>query len=161
MAVQGDGRIVVGAEPQSGYGGGAVLVARYTAQGGPDPSFDGGAPLVTSLGSGLGGFGLGGTGRLVLAGPRCCGGLGQAVHVARLDESGRLDSEFGRQGQVFVDDVADGVGVGPSSSGPTGGSTSSARDAGTATPSCCGCCPAASSTSNSATAASPTFATVA
>jgi len=112
VAVQGDGRIVVGAEPLSGYGGDAVLVARYTAQGAPDPSFDGGAPLVTSLGSGLGGFGLSGTGRLVLAGPRCCPAVGRAVHVTRLDESGHLDSEFGRQGQVFVDDVADGVGVG-------------------------------------------------
>ena len=33
VAVQADGRIVVGAEPVSGYGGDAVLVARYTTQG--------------------------------------------------------------------------------------------------------------------------------
>jgi uncharacterized delta-60 repeat protein len=112
VAVQADGRIVVGAEPQSGYGGDAVIVARYTAQGGPDPSFNSGAPHVTSLGSGLGGFALSGASRLLLAGPRCCSAVGRSIHLARLDESGRFDSEFGRQGQVFVDDVANGVGVG-------------------------------------------------
>jgi uncharacterized delta-60 repeat protein len=112
VAAQVDGRIVVGAEPQSGYGGDAVVVARYTTQGGPDPGFNAGAPLVTSLGSGIGGLSVSGAGRLLLAGPRCCSAVGRSIHLARLDESGRFDSEFGRQGQVFVDDVADGVGVG-------------------------------------------------
>lgn len=112
VAVQADGRIAIGAEPQSGYGGDAVVVARYTPQGSADPSFNSGAPLVTSLGSGLGGFALSGGSRLMLAGPRCCSVVGRSVHLARLDENGHLDAEFGRQGQVFVDDVANGIGVG-------------------------------------------------
>jgi uncharacterized delta-60 repeat protein len=112
VAVQADGRIAIGAEPLSGYGGDAVVVARYLPQGSPDPSFNSGAPLITSLGSGLGGFALSGANRLLLAGPRCCSTVGRSVHLARLDESGHLDGEFGRQGQVFVDDVANGIGVG-------------------------------------------------
>ena len=122
VAVQRDGRIVVGADPESGYGGSAVIVARYTPQGGPDPVFNGGAPLVTNLGSGLGGLALSGAGanRAVLAGPRCCSAVGRAIHVARLDQGGGLDSAFGRGGQVFVDDVADGVGVGALAIAPKG-----------------------------------------
>ena len=68
VAVQADGRIVIAAEPRSGYGGNAVIVTRFTSQGAPDPGFNGGIPLVTSLGSGVGDFVLSGE-RPVLAGP--------------------------------------------------------------------------------------------
>lgn len=112
IATQGDGKIVVAAEPYTGYGGDAVIVARYTAQGAPDPSFHGGTPVFTSIGSGFGGFAFAGAGRLLLAGPRCCGADGRAVHLARLDANGAFDTKFGRRGQRFVDDVTDGVGVG-------------------------------------------------
>ncbi len=111
VAVQADGRIVIAAEPRSGYGGDAVIVTRFTSQGAPDPGFHGGVPVITSLGSGLGDFALSGE-RAVLAGPRCCGFGGGAVHVARLDQSGVFDSNFGRQGQSFIDDVVEGVGIG-------------------------------------------------
>lgn len=112
LAVQADGRIVVAAEPLSGYGGDAVVIARFTAQGGFDPAFHGGAPVFTSLGSGLGGLALTGAGGVLLGGPRCCSVAGNAVHVARFDPNGAFDPAFGRQGEVFVDDVSDGVGVG-------------------------------------------------
>lgn len=111
VAVQADGRIVVAAEPRSGYGGDAVIVVRYTSEGVPDPGFHGGAPVVTSLGSGMGDLALAGSGT-VLAGPRCCGFPGRAVHVARIDQNGLFDSTFGRQGESFIDDVTDSVGVG-------------------------------------------------
>jgi uncharacterized delta-60 repeat protein len=120
LAIQADGRIVVGAEPLSGYGGDAVLVARYTAQGAPDPTFRDGNPLITSLGSGLGGMALSGT-KTVIAGPRCCGAEGRAVHLARIDESGVFDNDFGRQGESFVDDVTDRTGVGALIVLPKGG----------------------------------------
>ncbi|HVY79023.1 MAG TPA: hypothetical protein VG898_11000 [Solirubrobacterales bacterium] len=120
VAVQADGRIVVGAEPLSGYGGDAVLIARFTAQGLPDLSFRDGNPLITSLGSGLGGLALAG-GKVVVAGPRCCGAEGRAVHLARIDESGVFDSSFGRQGERFVDDVTNGAGVGALIVRPGGG----------------------------------------
>lgn len=111
LAVQADGRIVAGAEPLYGYGGEAVLVTRFTAQGLPDPSFRGGNALITSLGSGFGGIALSG-GRTVIAGPRCCGADGQrAVHLARIDQSGVFDRGFGREGERFVDDVTEGAGV--------------------------------------------------
>jgi uncharacterized delta-60 repeat protein len=111
VAVQADGRIVVAAEPKLGYGGNAVIVTRYTSGGAPDQSFHGGVPVVTSLGSGVGDFALVGSGA-VFAGPRCCGFPGRAVHLARFDQAGALDSGFGREGQSFVDDVTDTPGVG-------------------------------------------------
>ena len=120
IAVQADGRIVVGAEPVSGYGGDAVLIARYTAQGLPDPSFRNGSALITSLGSGFGGLALRG-GKTVVAGPRCCGVDGRAVHLARIDENGVFDSAFGRRGERFVDDVTEGAGVGALIVLPKGG----------------------------------------
>jgi uncharacterized delta-60 repeat protein len=119
LAIQADGRIVVGAEPQSGYGGDAVLIARYTAEGSPDPSFRGGSPLITSLGSGLGGMALSGT-KTIIAGPRCCP-IGRAVHVARIDENGAFDNDFGRQGESFIDDVTDRTGIGALIALPKGG----------------------------------------
>lgn len=112
VTVQSDGKIVAAVEPESGYGGDAVIVARYTVQGAFDPAFHGGVPFFTSLGSGSGGLALIRSNQLVLAGPRCCSADGRAVHAARLDENGDLDSGFGRHGEVFVDDVTDGVGVG-------------------------------------------------
>lgn len=120
IAIQADGRIVVGAEPLSGYGGDAVLVARFTAQGLPDPGFRDGNALITSLGSGFGGIALSG-GKTVIAGPRCCGSDGQAIHLARIDESGVFDTGFGRQGERFVDDVTEGAGVGALIALPKGG----------------------------------------
>ncbi len=120
VAIQDDGRIIVAAEPLSGYGGDAVLIARYTAQGLPDPSFHDGGALITSLGSGLGGLALDGD-KTVVAGPRCCGAEGRAVHLARIDENGVFDSSFGRQGERFVDDVTDGAGVGGLIVRPNGG----------------------------------------
>jgi uncharacterized delta-60 repeat protein len=119
LAIQADGRIVVGAEPQSGYGGDAVLVARYTAEGAPDPSFRDGNPLITSLGSGLGGMALSGN-KTVIVGPRCCP-IGRAVHLARIDENGAFDNDFGRQGESFIDDVTDRTGVGALIVLPKGG----------------------------------------
>jgi len=111
VAIQADGRIVIAAQPEFGYVGNAVLVTRVTAQGAPDPTFHGGTPLVTSLGSGFGGFALTASEQPVLAGPRCCA-TGRAVHLARLTGSGVFDSEFGRGGESFVDDVASDAGVG-------------------------------------------------
>lgn len=120
IAVQGDGRIVVVAEPEAGYGSEAVMVACLTAQGAPDPTFNGGVPVITTLGSGFGGMALTSGGEVVLAGPRCCGVNGRAVHVARLDPVGAFDSGFGRAGQVFVDDVVGGVGVSAAVVSPNG-----------------------------------------
>ncbi len=111
IAVQGDGKVVVAAEPEIGYAGDAVIVARFTGQGAADPSWGNGAPVITSLGSGVGAMVLGGGESVLIAGPRCCGLAGSTVHVARLSTTGAFDVSFGHAGRLFVDDVTDSVAV--------------------------------------------------
>jgi len=111
VGIEGDGKIVVAAEPESGYAGDAVVVARFTGAGAFDPTF-GGGPIVTPLGSGFGGMDVAPAGNLLLAGPRCCSFPGRSVHLFRLDSTGSFRAGFGREGQVFVDDVTDAVTVG-------------------------------------------------
>jgi uncharacterized delta-60 repeat protein len=105
VAIQSDGRIVVGAESGSGYGEGVVILARYTVYGGADPTFNAGAPLFTNLGSGVGGLGLFGNGKIALASPRCCPSPSGVVHVGVLDATGAFDASFGDHGHRFLDDV--------------------------------------------------------
>jgi len=112
LTVARDGAIVVAAEGGFATRELVVAVARYTQQGAADPAFNGGAPVVTNLGSGLGGLGLGDDGGIVVAGPRCCELGGNAVHVTRVAANGAFDSDFGPKGQRFVDDVAPGAVVG-------------------------------------------------
>jgi uncharacterized delta-60 repeat protein len=112
MTVDKTGSIIVGAEAGFATRELVVAVARYTPQGTPDSTFNGGAPVVTDIGSGLGGFAVGEDGRAVVAGPRCCELGGRSVHLVRLTEKGAFDSDFGPRGQRFVDDVAPGVAVG-------------------------------------------------
>lgn len=106
VAVQSDGKIVVGTDSEPGYGEASVIVARYTNQGLPDPAFHSGTPIVTSLGSGLGGLALTNDGGIAIAGPRCCSVAGRAVHIGLLEASGVFDRRFGNRGHRFVDDVA-------------------------------------------------------
>jgi uncharacterized delta-60 repeat protein len=112
VAVGTDGSIVVAAEAGFGSGNPVVTVTRYLQQGAPDPAFNGGTPLVTSLGSGLGGLALDGDGRAIVAGPRCCEQGGSSVHVVGITPKGVFDQEFGPRGQRFVDDVAPAAAVG-------------------------------------------------
>jgi uncharacterized delta-60 repeat protein len=111
VAVQGDGEVVVGADMNFGYGEGSVAVARLTQLGTLDPAFNGGRPVVTSLGYGLGGLGLAGNSGVVVAGPHCCISRGSTVHIARLNAGGKFDTRFGHRGHRFVDDVVRGAEV--------------------------------------------------
>lgn len=112
IAVQGDGRIVVAGEQDRAHGGDAVVAARYTESGFPDPTFNGGQPVFTSLGSGFGGLALTPADRTLLVGPRCCASHGRAVEVAGIDGSGHHHQGFGPRGVRFVDDVVREPGVG-------------------------------------------------
>jgi uncharacterized delta-60 repeat protein len=112
VALDEDGRIVVGAESAPGYGDLTVAVSRYTPQGFPDRTFHGGSPVITSLGSGLGGFDLARHSKVVLAGPRCCRPTNNTVHIGQLTEGGVFDRRFGIHGHRFVDDVAPAARVG-------------------------------------------------
>jgi uncharacterized delta-60 repeat protein len=112
VAVSENGSIVVAADGGVLYNEPVVAITRFTPLGAPDPTFNHGAPVMTTLGSGLGGFGLGRDGRAVVAGPRCCSFSGSSVHLARIDEDGTFDFSFGRRGQRFLDDVAPRAAVG-------------------------------------------------
>lgn len=113
VAVQKDGRIVVAAEPVAFPQATTVVVARYTRQGAPDPTFNRGAPAVANLGTELGGFDLARDGGTVLAGsPQCCLAGGSEIQVARLDAHGFADRGFGSGGRRFVVGVAQPVAVG-------------------------------------------------
>lgn len=111
LATQSDGKIVVAVEPEAGYAGDTVVVVRFTAQGTLDPTFNGGSPVFTTLGSGFGGMALTPTAGVVLAGPRCCSSADRSVHATRLDANGNPDAGFGREGGAFVDDVTNAVAV--------------------------------------------------
>jgi uncharacterized delta-60 repeat protein len=94
VAVQRDGRIVVGGSVSpSPTGGSAIGVARYLPDGRPDPSFgDGGLVVVGSGGPALGGddVAVDGAGRIVVAGSSLDGLL-----AARLLADGTPDPSFG------------------------------------------------------------------
>jgi uncharacterized delta-60 repeat protein len=113
VVVQKDGAIVVAAQREAdGSGSTTVVVARYTTTGVPDPSFNGGVPVLTGLGSGLGGFGVFEDGGSAFAGPACCGTPTQPVQVGRLAASGAFDEAFADRGRRFIDDVTPELGVG-------------------------------------------------
>jgi uncharacterized delta-60 repeat protein len=106
LAIASDGRIVAGAESEHGYGEGVVVAMRFTAHGSTDPTFNSGVSLVTPLGSGLGGLGIFGDGRIALASPSCCYASSGAIHVGLLNLAGAFDARFGNQGHRFLDDIA-------------------------------------------------------
>jgi uncharacterized delta-60 repeat protein len=105
VALRSDGAIVVGAESGLGYQQKTVVVLTYTEHGGLDPAFNGGAPVVTNLGSGLGGIAITSGSRVAVAGPLCCAHASRAVHVSVFDSAGAYWPRFGDQGQRYLDDV--------------------------------------------------------
>jgi uncharacterized delta-60 repeat protein len=99
MAIQPDGRIVVG-----GFAGGGFALARLMADGSPDASFGTGGQVLSDLSPGAGEFAYGmalqADGRIVLAG-QADGGSGVVVTLARYNPDGSLDTTFGAGGLVF------------------------------------------------------------
>jgi uncharacterized delta-60 repeat protein len=94
VALQPDGRIVVGGSVSpSPTGGSAIGVARYLANGRPDPSFgDGGLAVVGAAGPAVGGddVAVDGAGRIVVGGSDLDG-----LVAARLLADGTPDPSFG------------------------------------------------------------------
>ncbi|MDQ1501713.1 MAG: hypothetical protein QOI86_5053 [Actinomycetota bacterium] len=93
VAVQPDGRIVVGGSTQSG-GTTAFAVMRYLSDGRPDPSFGSDGLALTdfdpSTNDAVNALALLGDGRIVAA-----GAAGNAVGLARYRPDGQLDPTFG------------------------------------------------------------------
>jgi uncharacterized delta-60 repeat protein len=107
VLIQSDGRIVVAGPasseaPRLGFG-----VARYTADGAPDPYFGSGGKVTTSIADGpvtAAAAVLQTDGKIVVTGPVFGpDGRYQAFYLVRYTTDGALDSEFGDGGLVRAD----------------------------------------------------------
>ncbi|MDT9686772.1 hypothetical protein Q5762_00080 [Streptomyces sp. P9(2023)] len=97
MAVQADGKIVA-----AGLSGGQFAVARYSTNGGLDPSFDTDGKVTTSITGAndrANGMALQPDGKIVAAGGSGTGGFA----LARYDVNGSLDASFNADGKVTTD----------------------------------------------------------
>jgi uncharacterized delta-60 repeat protein len=107
VAVQPDGKIVVGAEGASEPGKSSeLLLARFLANGERDPGFGKGGEVVTTLPtrSRPAGILLGAGGSISVAGPQCCGGsplFGEGFSYARFLADGQLDPALAGSGKDF------------------------------------------------------------
>jgi uncharacterized delta-60 repeat protein len=99
MAIQPDGRIVVGS-----FASGGFALARLMADGSLDASFGSGGQVLSDFSPGASelayGMALQADGRIVLAG-QADGGSGVVVTLARHNSDGSLDTTFGAGGLVF------------------------------------------------------------
>lgn len=109
IAIQLDGRIVVGGFTYSGGGGSNIALARYASDGSLDSTFGVGGKVITDFGGsedGIqlgGGIGIQGDGRIVIAGFTFSGGGGGNFALARYEINGSLDTSFGSNGKVITD----------------------------------------------------------
>jgi uncharacterized delta-60 repeat protein len=101
IALQADGRIVVGAAVTTTAGGGDFAVLRYSSDGSLDPTFGGGDGIVTvAVGAGaatdfLNGVAIQADGRIVVVGSTSLGAAGTDAAAVRLNADGSLDTSFG------------------------------------------------------------------
>jgi uncharacterized delta-60 repeat protein len=110
FAIQGDGRIVVAVDKGRDVGIPVLELSRYLPDGAPDPSFGGGAPIVTDVERGQAGIGLSSDGGIAVAGNPCCFRPGQA-RVLRLLADGSPDQAFGKDGQSPINGADEPVNV--------------------------------------------------
>lgn len=105
VAIQPDGKIVVGGHAYSPIGGGGFALARYNADGSLDTTFDGDGKVVTSFpGStsddAISAIAIQPDGKIVVSGS---GGPGHDFLVARYTTTGNLDVGFDGDGTVATD----------------------------------------------------------
>ena len=96
VAVAPDGKIVAAGVAGPGSSGGFIGVARFTANGDPDNSFNGDGK-ATVQGSGQA-VAIQPDGKVVVAGTS-----GGDFIIARFNDNGSLDSGFGSGGRAFID----------------------------------------------------------
>ena len=101
VAVQSDGKIVVGGQASDSDGNSRLLVARLTTSGGFDSSFDGNGRVIKQVGTAAGlaewasGVAIQSDGKIVVGG-QAADSTGQvALMVVRLTTGGGFDSSFG------------------------------------------------------------------
>jgi uncharacterized delta-60 repeat protein len=102
LVLQPDGKIVVGGSLPAGF-----AVARYKADGSPDPSFDGDGVASTSLDppsfNSVSALAIQADGKIVLAGPHGASSGDYSVGLLRYNVDGSLDPTFGGDGKVDLD----------------------------------------------------------
>jgi uncharacterized delta-60 repeat protein len=105
VAVQPDGKIVVGVEGSRGEGDTSdLLLARFQTNGERDPGFGSGGEVVAPLAtrSWPAGVLLGANGTLTVASPKCCGGsplFGTGISFSRFLPSGQPDPSLAGVGK--------------------------------------------------------------
>ena len=106
LAIQPDGRILVGGTRRVGASGGEYAVARLLSDGRLDPSFGGGDGVATvAFDAGfdaLYALALQADGRIVVAGTALAAGGEVGVGVARLEPGGAADSSFSADGRTVI-----------------------------------------------------------
>jgi uncharacterized delta-60 repeat protein len=116
IAIQADGKIVAAGSSFAGGDASDFALARYNADGGLDPTFDGDGKVVTDFGSydSADGVAIQADGRIVAVG----GGFDYPdsnFEVARYNVDGSLDSSFDGDGRALTDfggsDVASSVAI--------------------------------------------------
>jgi len=103
LAIQTDGRIVVGAVACAALGGCDFTVIRYTVTGALDNSFDGDGKAVIDFGSHEWAYdaAVQPDGKIVLAGITSSSAGGRLA-LARLNSNGSLDSSFDNDGRLVL-----------------------------------------------------------
>jgi uncharacterized delta-60 repeat protein len=105
VAVQADGKVVVGGISTHGTPPDGFTLARYLADGTLDPGFGTGGKVVTELSAfddGILDLALQADGKIIAVGYAGSGGGNQFV-VARYTAGGALDTSFNGTGKVFMD----------------------------------------------------------
>jgi uncharacterized delta-60 repeat protein len=103
VAAQRDRKVVVAGD-RSQPGPDDFVLARYTARGGLDPSFDGDGKVATDFGGrsdGTRDVEIQGDGKIVAAGVSRQGGRSE-IALARYNRDGSLDPTFGEDGKVLT-----------------------------------------------------------
>jgi uncharacterized delta-60 repeat protein len=108
VALQADGRIVVGAQVATTAGGADIGVLRYNTDGSLDTTFGADGVVTVAIGSGsntdfVHGIALQADGKIVVVGSGSLGGAGSDAAVVRLNSDGSLDTSFGGVGAPIVD----------------------------------------------------------
>jgi len=107
VAVQPDGKVVVAGEGAYVEDKQQLLLARYQADGSPDPGFGAGGEVAVPLSTQTrpADLLLGPGGTITAAAPLCCAGgsplYGQGFNLVRLLGDGRVDPGFAGTGQLF------------------------------------------------------------
>jgi uncharacterized delta-60 repeat protein len=99
IALQSDGKIVVGGDASNSSGQGELLVARFNPDGRPDPSFGSGGRTLTSTAAFATAIALQSDGKIVASGYHYAAG-GSEVLLTRFNADGSVDSSFASAGTL-------------------------------------------------------------